>query len=180
MQARRRAKDLAKAWATGSHRGRGETSRIKILARLRVMRSVMQPTLTSFGRTRAWTKAQIGALQSAQNYAPQRVFGLDRMALQEFHITNQQLHNAALWPPIKTVLMRQTLRWLGHVCRMQIHRLPKLALFGTWIQNTTKPIRSHNQLIWINATLKEADIHNLDFFRLAQNLDATKSPNGNT
>ena len=148
--------------------GRGDTSRVKLLARLRVMRSVIQPTLTSFGRTRPWTRAQIGALQTAQNYALQRVFGLDRLALHELHITNEQLHNAALWPPIRTVLMRQTLRWLGHVCRMQIHRLPKLALFGTWIQNTSSPIRSHNHLIWIHTTLTEADIHPMDFFRLAQ------------
>ena len=70
--------------------------------------------------------------------------------------------------------MRQTLRWLGHVCRMQIHRLPKLALFGTWIQNTSSPIRSHNHLIWIHTTLTEADIHPMDFFRLAQNTDVTK------
>ena len=70
--------------------------------------------------------------------------------------------------------MRQTLRWLGHVCRMQIHRLPKLALFGTWIQNTSSPIRSHNHLIWIHTTLTEADIHPMDFFRLAQNTDITK------
>ena len=99
MQARRRAKEIAKAWSTSTHRGRGDTSRVKLLARLRVMRSVIQPTLTSFGRTRPWTRAQIGALQTAQNYALQRVFGLDRLALHELHITNEQLHNAALWPP---------------------------------------------------------------------------------
>ena len=94
MQARRCAKAIAKAWSTGTHRGRGDTSRVRLLARLRVMRSVIQPTLTSFGRTSPWTRAQIGAL-----YALQRVFGLDRLALHELHITNEQLHNAALWPP---------------------------------------------------------------------------------
>ena len=173
-QARRRIKEIAKAWSTGTDRGRGQTSRVGILARLRVMRSIILPSLTSFGRTRAWTKAQIAALQTVQNYALQRVFGLDRLALHELHITNEQLHKAALWPPIRTVLMRQTMLWLGHVCRMPLHRLPKLALFGTWIQNTSNPIRSQNQLTWLHHTLATADIHPLDFFRLAQNLDATK------
>ena len=120
-QARRRIKEIAKAWSTGTDRGRGQTSRVGILARLRVMRSIILPTLTSFGRTRTWTKAQIAALQTVQNYALQRVFGLDRLALHELHITNEQLHKAALWPPIRTVLMRQTMRWLGHVCRMPLH-----------------------------------------------------------
>ena len=148
IQARRRIKEIAKACSTGTERGRGQTSRVGLLARLRVMRSIILPTLTSFGRTRTWTKAQIEALQTVQNYALQRVFGLDRLALHELHITNEQLHKAALWPPIRTVLMRQTMRWLGHICRMQLHRLPKMALFGTWIQNTSNPIRTHNQLIW--------------------------------
>ena len=174
IQARRRIKEIAKAWSTGTERGRGQTSRVGLLARLRVMRSIILPTLTSFGRTRTWTKGRIEALQTVQNYALQRVFGLDRLALHELHITNEQLHKAALWPPIRTVLMRQTMRWLGHICRMQLHRLPKMALFGTWIQNTSNPIRTHNQLIWLSQTLSAADIHPLDFFRLAQNLDVTK------
>ena len=63
------------------------------------MRSVIQPTLTSFGRTRPWTRAQIGALQTAQNYALQRVFGLDRMALHDLHITNEQLTMPHSGPP---------------------------------------------------------------------------------
>eukprot|EP00435_Cladocopium_sp_Y103_P050363 s395_g15.t1 len=76
-QARQRAKQIAKAWSTGTHRGRGQTSRVKLLARLRVMKSIIIPTLTTFGRTRSWSKAQI----NVQNYALQRVFGLDRLAM---------------------------------------------------------------------------------------------------
>ena len=96
MQARRCIKEVAKAWSTGTTQGRSQTSRVGLLARLRVMRSVITPTLTSFARTRTWTKAQIAALQTVQNYAIQCVFGLDRMALHEFHIRIDQLHKAAL------------------------------------------------------------------------------------
>ena len=156
-----------------THRGRGSTSRIKLIARLRVMRSVVAPTLTTFGRSRTWTRGQIGMLQSAQNYALQRVFGLDKLAMHELHITTEQLHRAAVWPTIQQVLMTHTLKWLGHICRMPIDRLPKLALFGTWIHNTRSPTKAHTQTYWISEVLRTADIHQLDFFRLAQNRDPT-------
>ena len=44
VTARRRIRDIAKAWSTGTHRGRGQSSRVKLLARLRVMRSIVTPT----------------------------------------------------------------------------------------------------------------------------------------
>ena len=57
---------------------------------------------------------------------------------------------------------------------MPIDRLPKLALFGTWIHNTRSPTKAHTQTYWISEVLRTADIHQLDFFRLAQNRDPTK------
>ena len=100
QQAKRRAREIAKAWSTGTHRGRGSTSRIKLIARLRVMRSVVVPTLTTFGRSRTWTKGQISMLQSAQNYALQRVFGLDKLAMHELHITTMSNYTEPHCGPI--------------------------------------------------------------------------------
>ena len=57
---------------------------------------------------------------------------------------------------------------------MPIDRLPKLALFGTWIHNTRSPTKALTQTYWISEALKAADIHHLDFFRLAQNQDPTR------
>ena len=138
------------------------------------MRSVIAPTLTTFGRSRTWTRGQVALLQSAQNYALQRAFGLDRIAMHEYHITDDQLHRAAMWPTIKHTLMSETLKWLGHICRMPIDRLPKRALFGTWVHNTRSPTKAQTQTYWISEVLKEADIHHLDFFRLAQKKDPTR------
>lgn len=170
----RRAKEVAKAWSTGTHRGRGSTSKVKLLARLRVMRSVVVPTLTTFSRSRAWTRAQILHLQKIQNYALQRAFGLDKLAMHELHITNAQLHAAAQWPFIEDVIMEQSLRWLGHIARMPITRLPKIALFGTWLQAGTNSTHANTQIRWLSSALKKADIHHLEFFRLAQNKATTK------
>ena len=123
------------------------------------MRGVIAPTLTTFGRSRTWTRGQVAFLQTPQNYALQRAFGLDRLAMHEYHITNDQLHRAAMWPTIKHTLMSQTLNWLGHICRMPIDRLPKLALFGTWVHNTRSPTKAQTQTYWISEVLKEAEIH---------------------
>ena len=138
------------------------------------MRSVVVPTLTTFSRSRAWTRAQILHLQKIQNYALQRAFGLDKLAMHELHITNAQLHAAAQWPFIEDVIMEQSLRWLGHIARMPITRLPKIALFGTWLQAGTNSTHANTQIRWLSSALKKADIHHLEFFRLAQNKATTK------
>ena len=95
ITAKRRAKDIAKAWATGTAHGRGRTSRVKIATRLKVMRSVVVPTLTAFGRSRAWTKQQVEALQTVQTYAQQRCFGLDRLMVRDLRITTAALHKTS-------------------------------------------------------------------------------------
>ena len=174
QQAKFRIKQVATAWSSGRPQSRGHHSRVKLLARLRVMRSVTIPTLTSFARSRTWTNGQIEALQVVQNQALRKVFGLTRLNLREQHITHTQLHRAARWPPVRTILMRATLRWLGHIARMPITRLPKIALFGVWLHNIRSPTLANTQIRWIHKVLQEADIHHLDFFRLAQNHTSTK------
>ena len=50
----------------------------------------------------------------------------------------------------------------------------------TWLylepgfHNTRSPTKAHTQTYWISEVLRTADIHQLDFFRLAQNRDPTK------
>ena len=69
-----RAKDIAKAWSTGTKHGRGRTSRVKIATRLRIMRSVVVPTLTAFGRSRAWTKSTNQGPPSSTNVCTTAMF----------------------------------------------------------------------------------------------------------
>ena len=167
VQARRRAKEIAKAWSTGTKQGRGEGSRVRIATRLRVMRS-------TFGRSRPWTKAQVAAAQAVQNYAIQRCFGLDRLAMREQHTHSEQLHHAARWPTVEQVLMRNTLKWVGHVARMPPDRLPKIALWGQWAEGGNRGSHATLHTQWIKQALQQAEIHEMDWFRLAQNADATQ------
>ncbi|CAJ1328949.1 unnamed protein product, partial [Effrenium voratum] len=151
--AMQRARAVAKAWSLGSSKGR---------------HSIIVPTLTAFGRSRAWTRAQVEHLQTRQNYAIQRALGLDRMAMHEYHVRNQDLHAMAQWEPIEKVLARQTLRWMGHVARMPTHRLPKIAMWGHWQDAEPGQFGPTRQQKWLQTVLKLADIPELDWFRLAQ------------
>ena len=166
--AMQRARAVAKAWSLGSSKGRGATSGIRFATRLKVMHSIIVPTLTAFGRSRAWTRAQVEHLQTRQNYAIQRALGLDRMAMHEYHVRNQDLHAMAQWEPIEKVLARQTLRWMGHVARMPTHRLPKIAMWGHWQDAEPGQFGPTRQQKWLQTVLKLADIPELDWFRLAQ------------
>ena len=174
LKAKQRAKDIAKAWATGTAHGRGRSSRVKIATRLKVMRSVVVPTLVALGRSRAWTNGQIAALQAVQTYALQRCFGLDKLLVRDHHITTEQLHKAAQWPTVKDVLCAATLRWIGHVARMPTSRLPKQALWGFWMDGKIRNNHATTQVQWISTVLKAADIHKMHWFKLAQNHDPTK------
>ena len=174
LKARQRAKDIAKAWSTGTAHGRGRSSRVKIATRLKVMRSVVVPTLVALGRSRAWTNGQIAALQAVQTYALQRCFGLDRILVRDHRITTEQLHKAAQSPMIKDVLSAATLRWVGHVARMPTSRLPKQGVWGFWMDGKIRNNHATTQVQWISAVLKAADIHKMHWFKLAQNQDYTK------
>ena len=130
VQGKTNARKVAKAWSLGASHGRGRSSAVKLATQLRVVKSTVMPTLTTFGRSRAWARAQVRALQTVQKYALQRAMGLDKMAMHEYHITNLDLHKAAAWEPVRSTLARNTLRWLGHVARVNTNRLPKLACGG--------------------------------------------------
>ena len=59
-----------------------------------------------------------------------RAFGVDRFSMQEDHISDKMLFQAATWEPIDSIIQRACWIWLGHVARMHVPALPKLALWG--------------------------------------------------
>ena len=56
-------------------------------------------------------------------------FGVDRFSMQEERTSDKMLFQAADWEPIASVTQRACWSWLGHVARMHIPALPKLALW---------------------------------------------------
>ena len=56
----------------------------------------MDPILSTFCRSRSWTKAQLRSLKRAQAYALRRAFGVDRFSMQEEHISDKMLFQAQI------------------------------------------------------------------------------------
>ena len=50
--------------------------------------------------------------------------------MRELGNCDESLRIFVQWDDFSTLIHRSTLRWLGHVARMNCHRLPKIALFG--------------------------------------------------
>ena len=46
-------------------------------------------------------------------------------------ITNEELYNRSRSEPIRNIIRRRRLKWLGHVLRMSTDRIPRVALFWT-------------------------------------------------
>ena len=129
-RARRMVGMIARSWSRGQKDKRGRSSPLSLPLRLRLMKAHVDPILSTFCRSRSWTKAQLHSLKRAQAYALRRAFGVDRFSMQEEHISDKLLFEAADWEPIDSVIQRACWTWLGHVARMHIPALPKLALWG--------------------------------------------------
>ena len=84
------------------------------------------------------------------------------------HLSDKLLCRMVQWEPLYNTLARQSLKWLGHVARMNTNRRPKQALFG-WARDF--PTRNHapmSQHQWLQEVLNKANVPNIDWFRLAQ------------
>ena len=163
----------SRAWNRGGDFGRGRGSRLTRTTRLKVMKAVVTPTLTTFGRSRTWIESQIKKLQRAQNYAVRRAMGVTIWDMREHHYSDDDLRKAAGWETVREALQKRTLIWLGHVARMPKERMVKQVLFG-WIRWRTKKAQTaRQQTSWIETILLEAKIPIIDWFRRAQDRSGT-------
>ena len=109
---------IAGVWAKGQQKDRrGRSSPLSLPLRLKIMRAHVEPILTTFCRSRSWTKAQLQQVKRAQAYALRRAFGVDRLLMQEWHLSDKAMLQAAEWEPIDDVIRRACWKWLGHVLK---------------------------------------------------------------
>ena len=85
-RARRMVGMIARSWSRGQKDRRGRSSPLSLPLRLRLMKAHVDPILSTFCRSRSWSKSQLRSLKRAQAYALRRAFGVDRFSMQEEHI----------------------------------------------------------------------------------------------
>ncbi|CAE8679070.1 unnamed protein product [Polarella glacialis] len=159
---------VEKAW---NYHGRTKTQvrSIPKSIRVKIMKASIMPTLSCFGRTRYWSPQLITEIQRIVNRAARSCLGVSRRDMQKYHIHDNTLCAMAQWEPFYNTMGRQSLLWLGHVARMPKERRPKQALFGWWEGHQTMPHAPFGQSQWLDALRREANIHGMDWFRMAQN-----------
>ena len=159
---------IARLWSLGTFKGRGSNRGLTNHRKLKVMKTVLEGTLLACGKTRVWTKVQERKAQQVFSRGIRRALGVDRLNMREFNYSDAGLRQLVHWDSFETVLHRQVLRWVGHVARMPISRLPKITLFG-WPETMTKHRSGRTTYpMWTKWLLNKYGISHLDWFRLAQ------------
>ena len=116
---------------------------------LRLKRDLLLSCVASvllFGSER-WTldAADIRMLQRTWRSFLRNALCLSYRQVMEQRISDLALHQRLRIPSILTLLHRRLAQWLGHLARMPVHRITRLALFGT-LQNRTSPPASTSSL----------------------------------
>eukprot|EP00972_Heterocapsa_arctica_P078266 11541557-Heterocapsa_arctica.AAC.1 len=132
------------------------------------MRATVPAVLTTFCKTRAWTRYQLSRVQRIANKAVRSCFITRLRDMKRFGISDDKLREVAGWDKMDELVSRYALTWLGHVARMPIHRRPKLLLFGWWDGRRRKPHAPVMQAQFLEGSLKKAGISSVDWYRLAQ------------
>ena len=136
---------------------RGHSSPLSLPLQLRLMKAHVDPILSTFGRSRLWTKAQLRALKRAQAYALRRAFRVDCFSMQQEHISDMMLFQVADWEPLDSITQRACWTWLGHAARMHIRALPELAIWG-WPASSKAGSRRRMQGSWWKAVLAKTSL----------------------
>ena len=161
-------KRIARLWSLGIHKGRGSHRGLSNHRKLRVMKTVFEGTLLACGKTRVWSTVQERKAQQVFSRGIRRALGVDRLNTRQHGYSDEDLCHLVEWDTFSTVLHRQVLRWVGHVARMPITRLPKITLFG-WPVDMTKHRSGRTTFpMWAKWLLGKYNISHLDWFRLAQ------------
>ncbi|CAK9016044.1 unnamed protein product [Durusdinium trenchii] len=108
------------------------------------------------------------AKRNRYSFGIRRALGLDAFNMREFNIADAALRRLVHWDTFEHLLHRQVLRWVRHIARMPISRLPKVALFG-WPEGMTRHRSCRFTFpMWVKWVLAKHQISHMDWFRRAQ------------
>ena len=99
---------------------------IKNKTKILVYRAVVLTTLLYGSET--WVLYS-GHIRLLERFHQRSLRSILRIRWNDF-ITNVEVLERAEIPSIEAMLLKHQLRWAGHVCRMEDHRLPKIVMYG--------------------------------------------------
>jgi hypothetical protein len=108
-------KNFSKIWSN---------RQLRVSDKMSVYKTFIQPHFLYGCETWNYTEAKVHALEVAHNDCLRQIMGVRRSERHSMH----HIHQVCGSEPLGLIITRQTLRWLGHVFRMDDDRYPKHVL----------------------------------------------------
>ena len=99
---------------------------LRLITKIKVYRAVVIPTLLYGAETWTLYRRQVRLLERFRQRCLRSILNI------KWHdyVSNEDVLEEAQLPSVESILLKQQLRWAGHVTRMEDSRMPKAVLFG--------------------------------------------------
>ena len=114
---------------------------LRLTTKIKVYRAVVISTLVYGAETWTLYRRQVRLLERFHQRCLRSILNI------KWHdyVSNEDVLEKAELPSIESILLKQQLRWAGHVARMEDSRMPKAVLFGelkgSWLGSETVVLR---------------------------------------
>jgi len=99
---------------------------LRLSTKVQVYRAIVVPALVYGAETWVLYRHQIRLLERFHQRCLRNILGIKW----QDYVSNEDVLNRANLPSLESILLKQQLRWAGHVARMEDARLPKSVFFG--------------------------------------------------
>ena len=108
---------------------------ISVTTKMRVFRAVVLARLLYGAELWPLTAAELYKLEAFQTFCLRRILRVSWMD----HVPNEVIRKRCFQSSLESIMRQRRLRWLGHVQRMELPRMPKLILWGRLPNMKRKP-----------------------------------------
>ena len=108
---------------------------ISVTTKMRVFRAVVLARLLYGAELWPLTAAELYKLEAFQTFCLRRILRVSWMD----HVPNEVIRKRCFQSSLESIMRQRRLRWLGHVQRMELPRMPKLILWGRLPNVNRKP-----------------------------------------
>ena len=127
---------------------------ISVTTKMRVFRAVVLARLLYGAELWPLTAAELYKLEAFQTFCLRRILRVSWMD----HVPNEVIRKRCLQSSLESIMRQRRMRWLGHVQRMELPRMPKLILCGRLPNLKRKPGGQRKR--WMDVCME--DLKHLD------------------